>query len=66
MSLSTHPPYLHVHGVKAEGGPHDGKYLDDSPLLRRRLLGYRLYGKADGSLVYKWEADLAAIDEEPA
>lgn len=56
-------------GVRAEGGPQDGQYLDASGLLIRTVRGeggwYHLRGKADGSLVYIW-ADLASLDTQPA
>ena len=71
MSLSQRVTDLT--GVRAEGGPRHGEYLDDSGLLWRtrddgaRDLGgwYKLRGKADGSLVYKFEPSphLASIDK---
>lgn len=59
--ISQSPEYMAKMGVKAEGGPSDGKHLDCSGLLIRHIEAeggwYRLRGKADGSLVYKYEAD---------
>ncbi len=59
MSLSQSPAYLAVHGIAAEGGPSDGKVLDDGHLLFRTITAeggyYKLRGKADGSLAYIFE-----------
>lgn len=58
MSLSTDAAHLSKNGIRAEGGPHDTKYLDDGHLLFRTIAAeggwYTLHGKADGSLVYKF------------
>ena len=59
MRLSTQPQYLSAFGVRAEGGPRNGKYLDDGHILFRTISAeggwYKLRGKADGSLVYQFE-----------
>ncbi len=67
MGLSSSPEYLAKRGVRAQGGPRDGQYLDDSGLLWRtidvsspdepRTGFYHLKGGPEGTLVYVW-ADL--------
>jgi hypothetical protein len=68
--ISKSEAYMAEHGVRAEGGPQDGQWLDTDalPLGARKTDDgwYRLRGKADGSLVYKYEPDLAPLHTQPS
>lgn len=66
MSLSTDSAYLATNGIRAEGGPHDGKFLDDGHLVFRTISveggWYKLYGRGDGGLVYRFEPRVAHLN----